>query len=94
MRAVKFIGNHSRSGQFRFIPLGEAKENQIAGIADLDTDSLVLLHNNQLLTESEAVLHLAGKLKFPWNLLRVFRFLPAKWRNAIYRYVARNRHRF
>jgi predicted DCC family thiol-disulfide oxidoreductase YuxK len=91
MRAVKFIGNHSRAGQFQFYPLQEARENRIPGIADMDTDSLVFIHNNQLFTESEAVLRLVGKLKFPWNFLKIFLFLPAKWRDVLYRFVARNR---
>ncbi|MFN8207786.1 MAG: DUF393 domain-containing protein [Bacteroidales bacterium] len=92
MRAVKFIGNHSGAGEFRFISLQTARENRVPGIAEMEEDSLVAVRNNQLLTGSEAALSIAGKLKFPWNLLRIFLILPSKWRNALYRFVARNRH--
>jgi predicted DCC family thiol-disulfide oxidoreductase YuxK len=94
LQAVKFIRNHSEDGHFQFIPLQDARETRIPGIADMEADSLALIQNNQLYTESEAVLRLAGKLKFPWSLLKIFLFLPAKWRDAVYRSVARKRHLF
>ncbi len=57
-------------------------------------DSIVYLNNNQILTESDAVLEILKQLPFPWMLLYIFKIIPKFFRNSIYRYIARNRYKW
>jgi predicted DCC family thiol-disulfide oxidoreductase YuxK len=57
-------------------------------------DTIVVIANNRALERSDAALAIAAQLTFPWPLLRVLRVLPRAWRDAIYRFVARNRVRW
>ena len=43
---------------------------------------------------SDALLRVAAYLGLPWSLLGVFRMVPRSLRDAVYRVVARNRHRW
>jgi predicted DCC family thiol-disulfide oxidoreductase YuxK len=43
---------------------------------------------------STAVLRIARGLGFPWNLATVFLIVPRPIRDAVYRWVARNRYRW
>ena len=54
--------------------------------------SILLVENGEIFEKSEAVLRIAAKLRFPWNLARLFVILPKSWRDRIYDYVARNRY--
>lgn len=57
-----------------------------------DFDSVVVLLNGVILQESDAVIALAAVLPRRWKVLaRVGRAVPLLWRNALYRWVARNR---
>ncbi|MGF1450293.1 MAG: thiol-disulfide oxidoreductase DCC family protein [Opitutales bacterium] len=41
---------------------------------------------------SDAVLEVARQLSWPWKAARVLRVVPRPWRDAVYRWVARNRY--
>ena len=47
-----------------------------------------------LLRESEAALYVAGRMGYPWKLLRFFLIVPRPVRDGVYRWVARNRYRW
>ena len=55
-------------------------------------DSVVLLKGEQILIKSDAILELAGLLRFPWNGLRVFQIVPQFLRDWIYDFVASKRY--
>lgn len=59
-----------------------------------ETDSIVLLCGNEVLTESDAVLKIAKLLGFPYNMAVAGKCLPRSWRNVIYRWVAKNRYKW
>jgi predicted DCC family thiol-disulfide oxidoreductase YuxK len=42
---------------------------------------------------SDAVIQLSGFLRWPLTMIKWFRFIPKKWRDAYYNLVARNRKR-
>ena len=46
------------------------------------------------LERSDAALAIASRMSFPWPMFGVFRVLPRGLRDALYRFVARNRYRW
>ena len=103
-KSVDFILRHDRKHQFRFASLqsGKAKdllkeinsEKEIASRHLQLPDSVILIVDGNIYTESTAALQIIGILGFPWNLLYVFTIVPLKWRDGIYRWIARNRYRW
>ena len=93
---VDFILKRDKLKQFRFVPLqSEAGEliKQHFGLTEMP-DSVALLYDGSVYMESEAAIKIARMLPFPWNLAGIFRVVPLRWRNSVYRCVARNRYRW
>lgn len=65
-----------------------------AGLDPNDPQSWVVYHNQHLRTDADAVLYLSKFLSGPWQLARVLAVVPHRWRNGLYRVVARNRYRW
>ena len=57
-------------------------------------ESVVLLLNGVVYTESSAALKVAVLMGLPWSLAGVFYIVPPFLRNLVYRFVARNRYRW
>ncbi|MCC6753387.1 MAG: DUF393 domain-containing protein [Saprospiraceae bacterium] len=55
-------------------------------------DSLLLIRGNRLFRESEAALELFGRLGGAWRSALLLRYVPRTLRDAVYRWVARNRY--
>jgi predicted DCC family thiol-disulfide oxidoreductase YuxK len=98
-RSVQFIARRDRRGVFRFAPLQgstAAKECSRLGITRSagDPDTMILIDGERALTRSDAALAIASQLALPWRLLRIMRIVPRPLRDAAYRWIARNRHRW
>jgi predicted DCC family thiol-disulfide oxidoreductase YuxK len=93
---VDFILKRDRKKQFRFVALqseaGEAIRKNFS-IPD-EIDSVVLIHEEIVFYESDAALEIARLLPAPWKWAVVFKIVPPGWRNAVYRWIARNRYRW
>ena len=98
---VQFIIRHDQAGRFRFAALqSEAGQDLLAkhgfapsaGAAELD--SVLLLSGGQLYYHSSAVLRIARGLGGGWALAGVGGLRPRAWRDALYRFIARNRYRW
>ncbi|AIQ72795.1 MULTISPECIES: thiol-disulfide oxidoreductase DCC family protein [Paenibacillus] len=94
---VRFIIPRDPEAKFLFAPL----QNEIAanlmkesGLQPGQLNTVILLENGVYYTESAAVLRIARKLRFPWPAAYVFILVPRPLRNALYRYVAKNRYRW
>lgn len=59
-----------------------------------DTDSVILIHKNEIFIESDAAIETSKLLPFPWNWTVAFKIIPKNWRDKIYRWVAKNRYRW
>ncbi len=58
-------------------------------------DSLVVLGDGQIVTESAAVLAIGSRLGGIWSLaVRLIQYLPQPWLDSLYRVIAGNRYRF
>ncbi|MFP4976059.1 thiol-disulfide oxidoreductase DCC family protein [Paenibacillus sp. CN-4] len=94
---VKFIIKRDPKAAFRFATLQGAAGRRMVSSAGMDPDRLdtvVLVEQGAVYTESAAALRIARKLRFPWPVLYVFIAVPRPLRDAVYRYVARNRYRW
>lgn len=95
---VRFaVSRDEAGGRFRFAPLqgttlGQVLgDDQIAGLAD----SIVVVDEDSTVSqESDAVLAIARELGSGWGVVgRVLSVVPRSLRDAVYRVVARIRHR-
>ena len=93
---VQFIIKRDPKAYFHFASLQSTeaqtlleKHNQTATL-----DSIVLLQNGKVYTESTAILQITKKLTGLWKLLSVFLFVPKFIRDAAYRWFAKNRYRW
>ena len=56
--------------------------------------SMLVIENNQLYKQSDAVLFIATQLGFPFSLVKLFKLLPKGFRDRMYDWVGRHRYRF
>ncbi|RYU77136.1 thiol-disulfide oxidoreductase DCC family protein [Hymenobacter persicinus] len=96
---VQFIIRHDPAGRFRFASLQSAAgravlEAQGAQLPAADPESVLLVADGQVYSHSTAVLQIARRLGGMWRLLTVARLLPRRWRDALYRFVARHRYQW
>ncbi len=92
--AVNFLLKHDKKKQFRFISLqsDEGKFFIRKYKIPANIDSVLLIKSSHVYFESDATVEIAALLNFPWNLMRIIKFIPRKVRDKIYRWVAKNRY--
>lgn len=62
------------------------------GLDPADPETLIVVDGDRVLRESDAVLHIYRQLGWPWRAAAAATFVPKTWRDAAYRWVARNRY--
>jgi predicted DCC family thiol-disulfide oxidoreductase YuxK len=95
-QSVQFILQNERDETVCFAPLQSDFASQILKEHPfLQTiDSIVVLQGKDVLVESDAVIALSSYLKSPYSLGRLLKMVPKISRDALYRLVAKHRHRF
>jgi predicted DCC family thiol-disulfide oxidoreductase YuxK len=94
---VRFVIARDPDAHFRFGPLQSEAAQRLIGAAQIRgtvPDSVVLVEDGRVWTESSAALRVFRRLRFPWPLAFVFVLVPSPLRNWVYRIVARNRYRW
>ncbi len=79
--SVNFIVSHNKAHSFEFIPQKEK------------SGSIVLMEGGNSYYKSTAVLKIAKYLDPPYNLLSLLIFIPPVIRDALYKFIALNRHK-
>jgi predicted DCC family thiol-disulfide oxidoreductase YuxK len=76
--------------------LGERPSTSSGPAADdaREPDSIVLLAGGRRYERSDAALHIALGLRAPWPLAFAAILIPRGVRDAVYRWIARNRYRW
>ncbi|HEY0382910.1 MAG TPA: DCC1-like thiol-disulfide oxidoreductase family protein [Candidatus Elarobacter sp.] len=95
--AVRFIAANDPERRFTFLPLQSPRGRQLLGSRAGDVrepDSVVLLADGRVYERSDAVLHIALRLRAPWPLAFAAILIPRAARDGIYRWIARNRYRW
>jgi len=93
---VQFIIPRDPHGRFRFCSLQSETAKAMLSETNVDPSALstvVLFEEHHVYTESTAILLIARRLGGPWVLMYALIIIPPLIRNAMYRWVARNRYR-
>jgi predicted DCC family thiol-disulfide oxidoreductase YuxK len=94
---VRFIIRRDPRAHFRFASLQSPAGQQLLTTVlphPLDKDTVVLVEQGHCYFESEAALRILRSLSGLWPLLYVGILLPRPIRDAVYRWIARNRYRW
>jgi predicted DCC family thiol-disulfide oxidoreductase YuxK len=93
---IRFILAHDRHARYRLVPAQSDVGHALYvhyGLDPENYETYMLITDGVAFIKSEATIAMAEGLGFPWSLACVFRILPARFRDAIYNWVARNRFR-
>lgn len=103
-RAVQFILDHDRRGVLLLTAnQSEAGQRLLAGRGDAPAplgddaspeDTIFLVDGGRLYGRSAAALRIARYMGLPWSLLYVFVVVPRPIRDAVYKFIAKNRYRW
>jgi predicted DCC family thiol-disulfide oxidoreductase YuxK len=96
---VQFVIRHDKRGYFHFAALQSAAAATLLSqygqpMPTPEPDSVLLVENGRVYMHSEAALRIAAQLGGRWRVLALVRVLPRSLRDAVYRWVARNRYRW
>jgi predicted DCC family thiol-disulfide oxidoreductase YuxK len=94
---VRFVRKHDKHSRFRFITLQSDEGKKIVvdqGLNESDTDTVILINDGRNYLRSSAALRTMKLLGGSWRILYLFLIIPAPLRDAVYKIIARNRHRF
>jgi predicted DCC family thiol-disulfide oxidoreductase YuxK len=93
---AQFILRHDRTRHFRLASMqgavGAALYERF-GIDPANPETLIMVHGETVLRNSEAVLAIYTGLGWPWRAAGLLRIIPAALRDPLYRWIARNRYR-
>lgn len=94
---VQFLIKHDPKKKFRFASLqsnaGKRLAPEDAGEGD-DLKSFIFIENGKLYRESSAALRVIRHMDGFWPLLYAFIIVPPFLRNAVYKFIARNRYKW
>jgi predicted DCC family thiol-disulfide oxidoreductase YuxK len=82
---------------FQLIPMQSAAGKALMveyGIDPEDPVTFLVLDQGRRFTESDASIHVIAAAGGLWRMIHVVRLVPRRWRNALYRLLARNRYRW
>ena len=77
--SVNFIIDRDKNDCFRFTSLQSEAGKEILGRFGLDSGNLttiILVEESNYFIKSSAALRIAGRLKFPWYMLKIFLIVP------------------
>nr|WP_295380615.1 thiol-disulfide oxidoreductase DCC family protein [Pseudoxanthomonas sp.] len=94
---VDFLLRHDRRQRYRFAAMqGRAGRALLArhGLDPDDPASFLLLEQARAWTDTDAISRVLGGLGGAWMLARLIVLVPRSARDALYRWLARNRYRW
>ena len=101
-RLVRWIIDHESDHDLRFaslrsdaavVALRRCGDGDI-DVSDIDFETMYLIEDGRVYTRSDAVAYSARHLRWPWRALAAITLVPRAARDAVYRFVARNRYRW
>lgn len=93
--AVNFIIKRDPCAQFTFTPMQSALAKKLMvqyQINNVGIDTFLLIKNDQAFVFSNAALEITKDLSGYWYLFTVFKFIPSRLRDVVYKLFARNRY--
>ena len=94
--SVRFLKKHDKKKVFQIHSLqSEFAEKMLSQHFPKQLpDSIVYLNEQQVFIQSTAVLMILKELPFPFKLLYALKIIPKFIRDAVYKYIAKNRYRW
>jgi predicted DCC family thiol-disulfide oxidoreductase YuxK len=95
--SVQFLLRHDRARRLQFATIQSQPGRQLlqqAGIDAIEPESFVLVDGERTWTETAAVMRVADALGWPWRIAWIAWLIPYPLRDAVYRWIARNRYRW
>ncbi|RQO31415.1 hypothetical protein DBR32_05480 [Taibaiella sp. KBW10] len=92
--SVQLIIRNDTKDYFRFASLQSEIGAQVLQQSNIHTDSIVLVEQGRIYTQSSAALCIARRLKGLYPLLYGFMIIPKLLRDAVYGFIARNRYKW
>lgn len=94
-KSVQWVLKRDKNDVFLFAPMqGKTAEGLKIQHKLFHMQSVVLIENEKVYTESTAVLRILKHLRGVWKLLYVFILLPKPLRDSIYRFIAKRRYQW
>jgi len=96
-RWVRFVLRHDRGGNIRFASMQSGSGRALLqrfGLDPNDPLSLLYVVDGEGFQDSDAILRVLGSFGGAWRLTAVLRLIPRPGRDALYRWLARNRYRW
>src|SRR5688572_18451276 len=94
--SVNFVILRDKAGYFKFAPLQSEIGEQLAtkhGIDKIETDSVIVVEDEQVYTHSSAALRIARRLDGIWSWIYAFIIIPRPIRDFFYKLFAKHRYR-
>ena len=94
--AIHFIHRHESAGRLKITPLQSELGIWLQHHFNIDLladNTIMVIHNHDLLIRSDALIAIAAWLDRPWRWLGWYRFLPRWLRDGLYEQLARRRYR-
>ena len=94
--SVRFLRKHDKNNVFQIHSLQSELAAKLLSqhFPQQLPDSIMYLNDQQVYTQSNAVLMILKELPFPYKLLYAFKIVPKFIRDAVYKWVAKNRYRW
>lgn len=94
---VRFLKRHPIDPPFQLIPMQSVAGRDLLAEYGIDPDdpaTFLVLDQGRHLTQSDAAIHVVAALGGLWRIINTARFVPRRWRDALYQLLARNRYRW
>lgn len=93
--SVQFVIKHDKKKSFVFAALQSDVASELLlhfPKEIIQKDSIILLQNKKIYTESTAALRIANEFTGFWTIIQVFWIFPKFIRDYLYRFIAKNRY--
>jgi len=97
---VKTIIRADKNAVFKFLPLQSPLAEMMVAQTKINPklieqlNTVILIAGGKGYYKSKAVVEIARQLAFPWRLFAIGKFLPEKFVNLMYDFIANNRYRW
>jgi len=91
---VRFVIRIDKKGKIAFISLQDDRAENYFGDAAGQVNSVLLLHDDIMYYESDAIIKMFNIAGGGWRIINVAKILPKAWRDSLYQWIARNRYKW
>jgi predicted DCC family thiol-disulfide oxidoreductase YuxK len=94
---AKFMSRHPTDPPFAHLTMQSEAGRALLRLHDIDPDdpaTFLVLDAHQAFTDSDAAIHVMTALGGAWRAIGLAGRIPKRWRDALYRLLARNRYRW